>query len=226
MTGDGAYVSHADIGGTTGHGPIEHEPESVVFHHGWEAKALALTLAAGAPGGWNIDMSRSARETLPDYADLSYYEIWTAALERLVVNHGLVTEDELAAGHATSPGDPDRRVLRADQVAAAMRRGGPAERDPAGPARFAIGDRVRTRAGHVDHHTRLPSYAAGRGGVVERVHGAHVFPDTNARGLGEQPQWLYTVVFAATDLWDDAAPGQRVSVDAWESYLAPVEEAT
>ncbi len=222
MTG---YVSHADLGGVEGHGRIEHEPEGVVFHHDWEAKALALTLAAGAPGGWNIDMSRAARETLPDYADLTYYEIWTAALERLVVDHGLVTEDELTGTAPTEPGDPERRVLRAEHVAEAMRRGGPSARETTSSARFAVGDRVLTRSAPVDHHTRLPAYVAGRVGTVERLHGAHVFPDTNSRGLGEQPQWLYTVVFDAADLWDDAAPGQRVSVDAWESYLSTVEEA-
>lgn len=219
MTGD---VSHADLGGTTGHGPIVHEPEGVVFHHDWEAKAFALTLAAGAPGGWNVDTSRAACETLPDYADLTYYEIWTAALEQLAVATGLITDAELAAGHAAGPGDDSRRVLRADQVEAAMRRGGPVEREPTAPARFAVGDRVRTGSGRVDHHTRLPAYAAGRVGSVERIHGAHVFPDTNSRGLGEQPEWLYTVVFDATELWDDAAPGQQVSIDAWEPYLTAV----
>ena len=100
------YVTHADLGGTTGHGPIEYEPEGVVFHHEWEAKALALTLAAGASGGWNIDMSRRARETLPNYADLTYYEIWTAALERLLVDSGLVTDDESR--------QPARSLRRAD----------------------------------------------------------------------------------------------------------------
>jgi nitrile hydratase len=216
------YVSRADLGGTTGHGPIEYEPEGVVFHHEWQAKALALTLAAGAPGGWNIDMSRSARETLPTYLDLTYYEIWTEALERLLVDHGLTTTDEIAAGHSLASPDTDRRVLAADRVAAALASGGPADRDPTGPARFAGGDPVRTRPGHVDHHTRLPSYVAGRVGTIEHDHGAHVLPDSNARGLGEHPEWLYTVVFDATDLWDDAAQGQRVSVDAWESYLSPI----
>lgn len=213
------YESHADLGGSTGHGPIVPEPEGTTFHHEWEAKALALTLAAGAPGGWNIDMSRSARENLPNYAELSYYEIWTAALERLLVEHGLVTWDELAAGHPMAPPDPGRRVLTADRVAAALASGGPTDREPRGPARFAIGDRVQTRSGHVDHHTRLPGYVAGHVGTIERVHGAHVFPDANAHGGGEQPEWLYTVVFDATDLWPDAEPGQRVSVDAWEPYL-------
>ncbi len=213
------YVSHADLGGTTGHGPIEYEGEGVVFHHDWESRAFALTLAAGAPGGWNIDMSRSARETLPNYIDLTYYAIWTAALEQLVVDHGLVTTAEVQAGHALGPGDASRRVLRVEAVPAVLTAGGPASREPGSRARFDIGDRVRTQADQVDHHTRLPAYVSGQVGVVERVHGAHVFPDTNARGLGEQPQWLYTVVFDAADLWDDAAPGQCVSVDAWDSYL-------
>jgi nitrile hydratase len=216
-----SYVSHADLGGTTGHGPIEYELEGVVFHQDWEAKVLALTLAAGASGKWNIDFSRRYRETLPDYLDLTYYEIWNAALERMLVDRGLVTDDELEAGRRLVEPIEVAGVLTADRVAAAMTRGGPAEREPDGPARFGVGDRVRTRAGHVDHHTRLPAYAAGHVGTIERVHGAHVFPDTNAHDLGEQPQWLYTVVFDATDLWDDATPGQRVSVDAWQSYLEP-----
>lgn len=213
------YSSHADLGGTSGHGLIQYEPEGVVFHHDWEAKSLALTLAAGAPGSWNIDMSRSARETLPNYLDLTYYEIWTAGLERLMVDTELVSADELARGHADSPGDAGRRVLMAEHVPAVLATGGPVDREPTGPARFSVGDRVLTRSGHVEHHTRLPTYAAGHVGVIERVHGVHVFPDTNARSLGEQPQWLYTVVFDATDLWADASTGQRVSIDAWEPYL-------
>lgn len=218
------YTTNADLGGTLGHGPIDRQHDTEVFHHGWEAKALALTLAAGAPGGWNIDMSRRAREQLPDYLDLTYFEIWTEALEHLVVDHGLATASEVAHGHAAAPGDAGKRVLSADRVADALARGGPVVREAAGPARFGVGDRVRTRSARVDHHTRLPGYAGGAVGTIERVHGAHVFPDTNAHGRGEQPQWLYTVVFDAGDLWDDAAPGHRVSIDAWEPYLSSADE--
>ncbi len=219
-----SYVTRADLGGTTGHGPIEYEPEGVVFHHDWEAKVLALTLAASAPGGWNIDMSRRARETLPDYLELSYYEIWNAALERLLVDSGLVSAEEIALGSSTTPAVPDRQVLTADRVATMLARGGPADREPTSLARFAIGDRVVTRAEAVEHHTRLPEYVAGHVGTIECVHGTHVLPDTNAHGLGEQPEWLYTVVFAAADLWGEAPAGQRVSIDAWESYLYPAAE--
>lgn len=221
-----SYVTYADLGGTTGHGPIEYEPEEVAFHHDWEAKVLALTLAASAPGGWNIDMSRRARETLPAYADLSYYEIWNAALERLLVDSGLVSAEEITIGSSLAPAEGGRPLLTADRVAAVLARGGPADREATSSARFAVGDRVLTRAEPTEHHTRLPSYVAGHVGTIERVHGAHVLPDTNAHGLGEQPEWLYTVVFEAKDLWREAPAGQRVSVDAWESYLRTVEEET
>ncbi len=217
------YETHADLGGTTGHGPIVPEPEGELWHHDWEARTLALTLAAGASGRWNIDMSRRYRETLPDYDERSYYEIWIGGLERLLVDRGLVTAEELASGHPIVEPIEVRGVLAAGRVAAVLARGGPTEREPTAPARFSVGDRVRTRSGSVDHHTRLPGYAAGQVGRVERVHGAHVFPDTNAHALGENPQWLYTVVIDATDVWDDAEPGNTVSVDAWESYLSPVE---
>jgi len=87
-------------------------------------------------------------------------------------------------------------------------------------ARFRVGDAVRTHIEIPDHHTRLPGYARGRRGVVERVHGVHVFADSNAQGLGEQPQWLYSVAFDASELWGaDAQPGLKVAIDAWEPYL-------
>jgi nitrile hydratase len=75
-------------------------------------------------------------------------------------------------------------------------------------------------------HTRLPRYVRGRAGTIKSLHGCHVFPDTNALGRGENPQWLYTTRFNARDLWGpDADPNLSVSVDAWESYLEPAEQA-
>ncbi len=222
-----SYLSHADLGGQPGHGPVTPEPEDERFHAAWEPRALALTLAMGGTGQWNIDMSRSARETLPDYAQLSYYQIWLAALERLMAERGLVAADELAAGHALHPARALPRLLKAQDVPAALAKGSPTARPAPAPARFAIGQPVRLRAEAVPHHTRLPSYARGRRGVIERLHGAHVFADSHAQGLGEQPQWLYTVMFDGAELWGPgAAPGLRVSIDAWESYLQPCDEAS
>lgn len=216
------HAFHADLGGQPGHGPVTPEPEGEFWHEAFEPKALALTLAMGATGAWNIDQSRSARESLPDYANLTYYRIWLAGIERLMAERGLVGADELAAGRLLHPPKPLPRKLLAEAVPAVLARGSPTARPAPGPARFRVGDAVRTRAGHVDHHSRLPGYAQGRRGTVARLHGAHVFPDTNAQGLGEQPQWLYTVVFDGATLWgDEAPPGLQVSVDAWESYLQP-----
>ena len=214
-----AYLSHADLGGQPGHGAVVPEPEDVRFHADWERDALAIVLAMGATGSWNIDMSRAARETLPRYLQLGYYQIWLGALERLMLERGQVHPDELAAGRMLHPPVPLARVLQPGDVAAVLARGAPTARP--GPApRFAVGDRVRTRAQAVPHHTRLPGYARGKVGTVERVHGPHVFADAHAQGLGEQPQPLYTVVFEGRTLWGaQAAAGLRVSVDAWESYL-------
>lgn len=221
-----SYPFHADLGGQPGHGPVTPEAEGEFWHEAFEPKAMALTLAMGATGAWNIDQSRSARETLPGYAQLSYYRIWLAGIQRLMAERGLLGDDEVAAGRLLHPALPLPRTLLADAVPAVLARGSPTDRPAPGPARFAVGDLVRTRAGHVDHHSRLPGYAQGKRGTVAALHGAHVFPDTNAQGQGEQPQWLYTVVFDGATLWGaDAQPGLQVSVDAWESYLQPDSSA-
>jgi len=214
------YVSHADIGGRSGFGPVVPEPEGAMFHATWEPRVHALTIALGATGSWNLDMTRSARETLPDYPNLTYYEVWLGGLEKLLIEKNLVTPDELTAGRARHTPAPIGRVLEADQVAAVLAKGAPTERAPAGPARFRLGQRVRTLATPADHHTRLPGYVRGKTGVIERVLGVHVFADVHAQGLGEDPQWLYTVVFEAAELWgSEAKPGHSVSVDAWQPYL-------
>lgn len=217
-----SYFSHADLGGQPNAQRVQPEPEGELFHAGWEPRALAVTLAMGATGSWNIDTSRAARETLPDYASLSYYQIWIAALEKLLAERKLALPDELAAGRALHPTTPVTRMLKAADVAAALAKGSPTERTIAAPARFQVGDRVRTRSDVAAHHTRLPGYAHGKLGVVDSVQGAHVFADSHAQGLGEQPQWLYRVAFNGTELWGaEAAPGTSVALDAWESYLEP-----
>jgi len=214
------YTTYADLGGRTGFGPIEPEDEDVRFHAAWEPAALAIVLAMGATGSWNIDMSRAARETLPNYLRLSYYQIWLAALEKLMLERGQVQADELEAGRMLHPPVPLARVLRREQVASVLAAGSATVRADARVPRFAPGDRVRTRAHAVPHHTRLPGYARGKVGTIAKVHGAHVFADAHAQGLGEYAQPLYTVVFEGAELWGaDGAPGLRVSIDAWETYL-------
>jgi len=217
------YQSHADLGGQDGYGRVIPEPEGELFHAAWERQALALTLAMGATGVWNIDMSRSARETLSDYPALTYYQKWIKGLESLLIERGLVGPDELAAGRMLRRAQSSLPVLRAGDVPAVLAKGAPTLRSATVPARFAMGEPVRLHAAAVPHHTRLPGYARGKIGHVDQLLGVHVLADTHAQGLGEQPCWLYTVVFTARELWgSDAAPNHNVSIDAWEPYLEPV----
>jgi nitrile hydratase len=212
-----------DLGGMHGLGPVLPEPEDADrFHAEWERRVFGLTLAMGASGAWNIDMSRHARENQHPvrYLQSSYYEIWLTGLERLLQQTGIVSAQELTTGRALEGGVRPARLLKEEDVAAVLARGGPVERHADKPAAFAAGDRVRARIIHPHHHTRLPGYVRGRPGIVERVHGCHVFPDANAHGKGEAPQWCYSVRFEGRDLWGpDMEPGTAVLVDCWEGYL-------
>ena len=87
-----------DLGGMHGLGPIEIEAGEPVFHAPWERRVFALTLAMGARGDWNLDMTRHARENRDpvDYLASSYYEIWLKGLERLLQERSLVRPEEIA----------------------------------------------------------------------------------------------------------------------------------
>lgn len=215
-----------DMGGRMGDGPVIPEPDGfAAIGAPWQRAALGLTLAAGGLGAWTIDESRAARERLPGYAHLSYYEKWIAALADLLVAKGLVSAADLQSGTA-APAPLSPRALTADRVAGVLQRGSPYARPGAAPA-FAVGDRVHTRTppGNAfvpGGHTRLPLYAAGKVGRVILSHGPHVFPDRNGQGLGEAPEPLYTVAFRAADLWDRPEhPADEVTADLWQSYLEP-----
>jgi nitrile hydratase beta subunit len=210
-----------DMGGMHGFGKVEAEPNEPAFHAPWEGRVLAMNRAMGYLGLWNIDIGRFSREQLPPvvYLGSSYYRKWELGLEDLCVRYGLVGDDELAAGHARHPAKPVKRTLTAGDAANVLSRGS-FERPTSAPAKFKAGDRVRTRNINPPSHTRLPRYARGRAGIVECIRGCHVFPDAVVAGRGEEPHWLYTVVFDGRELWgEDADPTVRVSIDAWEPYL-------
>lgn len=212
-----------DLGGLMGFGPVDTRHQDVNFHEKWEERVFALTLAAGATGAWNIDISRHARENMHPgiYTTLSYYQIWLTGLEKLLLNAQLISEIELTDGKQHSPAKPVTNVLKKAKVMDAMMAGSPYERKPAAPNKFKAGDMVSTRNMHPDSHTRIPRYARGKTGIIERVHGFHVFPDSNARGDGENPQWLYKVCFTAREIWgEDHSPNDKIFVDLWEPYFA------
>jgi nitrile hydratase beta subunit len=213
-----------DMGGMHGLGPIQYEKDEPVFHARWEARAFALNIAIRAGGKWNIDAGRHEIELIhaDEYLRMSYYEKWTARLEKLLVKSGLAAESEIAGGHA-APGSPQATpAITAAQVPNMLRTGALASRDVAREQRFQIGQRVRARNINPAGHTRLPRYARGKIGTVDRHHGVYVFPDTNASFLGENPQNVYSVRFAARELWgDQASPRDSVYLDMWDDYLEP-----
>jgi nitrile hydratase subunit beta len=211
-----------DLGGQMGFGPVAPEKDEPYFHAEWEKRALGITISCGALGAWTIDESRHARESIPPahYLAATYYEIWIRGVETLLERHGFATRQELTSGQSQCQGAVAKRVLEADMVVAALAKGGPCDRHVSTEPAFAAGDRVRTRNFNPTTHTRLPRYARGRQGIVEAVQGSFVFPDTNAHGQGESPQWVYTIVFKGTEIWGEGAdPALAVSIDAWESYL-------
>lgn len=213
-----------DLGGMMGFGPIAPEKDEPFFHAPWEKRAMAVTLAMGATGSWPLDAGRFARESLPpaEYLSSSYYEIWIKALMRLLLAKGMVSEEELDRGEAIETARPVKRVIKAAEVPAALLAGTRCDRPVTRPARFAAGDPVRARNEHKLTHTRLPRYARGHVGTIVEAHTAFVLPDTNAHGEGENPEWLYTVRFAGTELWGSKAdPTLTVMLDLWESYLDP-----
>jgi nitrile hydratase subunit beta len=155
------------------------------------------------------------------YLTASYYKKWAVRLENLVVEMGLADADEIKGGHALRPGKTLKRKLAPADVPNTLTRGS-FSRPAQAAARFKTGDRVRTKNIHPETHTRLPRYARDRVGTVEALRGCHVFPDTAALGKGDDPQWLYTVLFDAHELWGaDADPSIKISIEAFEPYLEP-----
>lgn len=208
-----------DMGGMHGLGPVVPEAGEPVFHEAWEGRVHALNLASPTRG--NIDAGRHKLEQIDpaEYLRMSYYEKWLTRLEDLLLSGGFVTPDELASGRADPRAAKATPVRKAADVPAALTAPYSYVRE-VGPPAFAVGDRVRARVISPTGHTRLPRYARGRTGVIERRHGAHVFPDNHAHGRGEDPHHLYCVRFEARELWGPDAPARdSVRLDLWEPYL-------
>jgi nitrile hydratase beta subunit len=212
-----------DMGGMHGMGPITREADEPVFHERWEARVFALYRATSALGKWNIDAGRHARERIPpaEYLRLSYYEKWLDGLIMVLEESGLVTRSEIESGRR-APGAAPGAAVPPEQLLSSLAAGRWFERPVNTPPQFAVGQRVRAKKINPTGHTRLPRYARGSVGIVDRIHGAHVFPDSNAHCRGENPQHLYSVRFAARELWGETASARdAVYLDLWESYLEP-----
>jgi nitrile hydratase subunit beta len=192
-----------DMGGMMGFGTIAAPPSEPVFHEEWEGRMAALSMTV--PGDWSIDEDRSASESMhpAEYLKTSYYEHWLHGLESLLKKY--------------TPDSASR--MRPEDIWAALTTRRSYARDIPTPATFAIGQKIRVKIMNPTTHTRAPRYVRGHVGEIISIHGAHVFPDSNALGLGENPQWLYGVRFTAKELWDRPA-NDVIHLDLWEPYLA------
>lgn len=218
-----------DMGGMHGFGPVDHEEGGPLFHAPWEGRVRAMLQALVARGLFNLDEQRRAIESLPpqQYLTSTYFERWLAALRLLVEEKGLLTAPEIEAGARRLERGSGSAPVRRDDPSLAARVVDEIVHPRLRPrtalaSRFRPGDRVRAKNQHVRGHTRLPRYIRGKQGIVDRVHGIYDFPDTKAHGRAATPQPVYSVRFAAPELWGDAAaPNDSVCIDLWESYLDP-----
>ena len=211
-----------DLGGMHGFGPIVREVNEPLFHAPWEARVFGI--AELSDDFFNIDAFRHGIERMEPahYLRAPYYERWLATVELNLIEGGFLTGEELDARTELLRERPEGALPRGTAVAAVPQAPEQGSDAPIPVSRFAVGDAVMTRNLHPPGHTRLPRYARGKRGVIQRLYGAQIFPDTNAHGLGENPQPLYAVRFEARELWGEAAESnQTVSLDLWESYLEP-----
>jgi nitrile hydratase beta subunit len=211
-----------DMGGQQNMGPVVYEKNEPVFHAPWEGRIYALTRAIRAWRKWSLDTDRHALELMPpvDYLRMSYYERWVHRLEAQLLKYGLVSKEEIESRKA-DPGSPKANpALSLAMSDRWLNRGIPSSDDPRVRPLFKVRQRVRARNINPTGHTRLPRYARGKIGVIVRDHGVYLFPDSNAHFQGEKRQHVYSVRFAARELWgENAPPRDSVHLDLWDDYL-------
>jgi hypothetical protein len=79
------------MGGAPG-GPIDRSQHEV---EDWERLADAINGALGAKGLQSTDELRRSIESLEEYRELSYYERWVAATEKLLIEKDVLSSDEI-----------------------------------------------------------------------------------------------------------------------------------
>ena len=209
-----------DMGGMDGFGPVEREDDEPVFHHPWEGRVFAIRAALRPKDrvpGWGSFRYDLERIPPADYLRMSYYERWFAISMDRLLRSGLVTKAELETGRP-QPGPPGPPL----RPGPAARPSGPGRLDVDVAPRYRPGENVRARNLHPPGHTRLPRYARGKTAVVTRDNGVYALQDTDEAGqaLDRPPQHVYTVRFAARELWGDRASARdAVYADLWEDHL-------
>jgi len=205
-----------DMGGLEGFGRVQPELNEPTFHADWERRVLAIVSGMLTLTGRNMDEFRHAIERIPParYLTSSYYERWLLAAETVLVERAIITGEEL------------KSLAQPEQISDALPAVSPKTVTAKARlrARFKAGDLVKVRSIHPSGHTRAPRYVRGKTGVVRRVHGIYVFPDTNAHRAGEKRQHVYLVEFSARELWG-RNDRERLMIDLWEDYLESVDRS-
>ena len=206
-----------DLGGMHGFGPIDRSQETH-FPNQWEQKVFGMTLACGMLGQWNLDESRFAREQMDpgEYLTSTYYEHWLHGLEKLLVDKGIVTTEEIETGQ--SQGSSELKAVSADRVPEILSRGGPTSMDSETAPAFTLDEEVCVKNFNPKSHTRAPRYIRGRKGVVAAYYGAHIFPDSHSESRVKTPAHLYCVRFEFDEVWG-SKDQSAVYVDVFEPYL-------
>lgn len=211
-----------DLGGKQGFGPVDVDEEQVAFHADWEGRMWAIAQCAGGRDGWTLDWWRHCRELIDpvDYLARPYFDSWMQAYTATYIDSGTISLDEIIHAKSATPAvAPPPAKNSADVLADVQAQGISFEKPLQQAPRFTVGDNVMTRQLTTTHHTRLPAYARGKPGIIHAHHGAHIFADSSAQG-DESAQHIYSVAFAARDLWPEARNSKdRVFLDLWESYL-------
>ena len=92
-------------------------------------------------------------------------------------------------------------------------------------SQFSVGQRVRIAARTPPVHHRVPGYAKGQIGVVERVCGMHGQPEKFVRGDGNPQQRLYRISIAQAELWPtySGMETDRLDIEIFEHWLEALE---
>lgn len=216
-----------DFGGMQGYGPVIPDVDEPIFAHDWERLGFGVNMLMIVIGLYKADESRHAMEKIPPvhYLDSPYYLHWIEGFERILLEKGIVTEEELKTGVSEGPA-PDwlktAELPPNDQMGALVRAIHDMTGDASDAQRFAVGDKVRAININPRTHTRLPRYIRGHVGTVTAAREAFVYADQRAHSDGEDPQWVYSVRFEGAELWGpDAGVKDAVYIDLYQPYIEP-----
>jgi nitrile hydratase beta subunit len=221
-----------DLGGTEGLGRVAptREGEEPPFYAEWE-RAVFSMLVPSLLAGINLDEFRHGIERMhpAEYLSSRYYEHWLHTMEKNLIEKGVIDPKELEEKvryYRENPDAPlpDRQNPEQTKTLLEVMHAGASTKLPTdGQPQFKPGQPVRVKNYHPSGHTRLARYLRGKHGVVDRVYDSFVFPDTNSKGEGQNPQYVYSVRFDAQEVWgpETSEPNETIYFDLWEPYLDP-----